>query len=204
MMHEVRARLDFVDAADGLDDGPAPRADGDAEAISTDEPPSLIGNAVGDLGRMQAAVNAAGKGLQLLPELAFRGLLGPTLTKQIDRRQIGQMNEEGEQCRQRGRSTTRTEPDFDQGLDLVLDHHRSDQDGPGRPGRFPRSAVFGLLGLDGLEPPVLGEGSSGTFQVQAAGSVGVLDLERSLGRASQTAPPGAARACKVCWRNVRK
>lgn len=58
-----------VHAADSLDVKPARSADADAQPVAPDQTTPLVGDDVGDFGRVEAAMDAVGKCFQSRPEL---------------------------------------------------------------------------------------------------------------------------------------
>ena len=77
--HGVGAFLDDIGAADGLNGHAAAVADGDADAVALDQAAAVVGDLEGDLLRLEAAVDLAGEGFQLRPELFLAGHLAEHL-----------------------------------------------------------------------------------------------------------------------------
>ena len=85
----LERRLDHVGAADGLDLRLAGVADGDADAVAFDEPPAFVGDRVRDFDGIEAAVNVAGEGFELRPDLLLAGHLAEHLMALVARAEAG-------------------------------------------------------------------------------------------------------------------
>src|SRR5205823_12626081 len=115
---------------DGLDDGLLTVAQGDAQAVAAGQAVALVGDQVGDLGRVQAAVDLAGEGFELGPDLLLPAHLPHALVAQVAGGQVGHDGQEVQVAAVRGRVAVGLLEHLDQaGHDLVDDdRHQHDHE----------------------------------------------------------------------------
>src|SRR5262249_23515191 len=120
--------LDDVAPADGLDDGAlAALADGDADAVALDQAAALVGDVEGDLGGAEAAVDGAGEGLQLRPQLLLADELDGQLVALVAAGEVGHHGHVLEEALDGGGGAVGALEDLDQADDLVVGLDRDEQ-----------------------------------------------------------------------------
>ena len=103
-------------------------AQGHADAIGLDEPAGLVGDQVGNLGRIQAAVNLPGEGLELHPDLLLADHLPELMIARVAGGEGGHAHQELQELAHGVRAAHRVMPDLDHAGHLLVVDDGGQQD----------------------------------------------------------------------------
>ena len=95
-------------------------AHGDADAVALDQPAALVGDEVGDLGRVEAAVDLAGERFELRPDLLLADHLPQLVVARVAGREAGHLHQELQEAALGVGAAVGVLPDFDEAGDLLV------------------------------------------------------------------------------------
>ena len=198
-LDQAGAPFDDVGAADGRDGGAATAAQGDADPVAGDQPPRLVSDGIGYLGRVQTGMDGAREGFKVRPETLPAHHLQPLAVARVSPCEPCHADEELEQDGHAGLRAVGVLQHFDKADHLAVHNHRRHEDHiVGRIARsrfparsFPRTALRRQVHGAGLS-----EGLAEEFVMAFAVGGAVLeahlphvDLIEELDRALASAPP---------------